>query len=117
MENLIFYCPLEYRYSQANEHTLVIGLVHYEQKCGKIAFEFDKIKVQENIYSHYPKVQFTIIEMYLELIRKKITKNPVEKYWNEIKLKQYLANYVLTPDDSALQFGKITTNIETTNKQ
>ncbi len=108
IKNNILYSLLGFQYSQLNDLILQIGTLFYDPENKKIAFECDRNKAKQIIYEHFPKVKFEIIELYLNLIEQKTEKNIIEdNILNEMDFKAYINKYILTPDDSALQFGKV----------
>lgn len=104
---------LEYRYSQSDESIEIIklGLLSYNNLTGEIDFNPDKVRLKELFTSSYPKIKFEIIEDYINLIQNNLAKNQAEKSWNEVQLKQFLDNHILSPDDSALGFSLIKKDI------
>ncbi len=108
MKTTALYCPLEYHHSQADDKTLILALVCYDTMTGNITWEIDKKQANELLLSYFPNVQFRILDPYFTLIQQKLSKHPAQKNWVAENLKNYLDTNILTPDDGALRWGKIT---------
>ena len=114
MKNIILYAPLQYRYSLLSDKNLTIGLLKYVKNEGKMEF-IEGEKELTYLQSIYPNLKPSLLTAYIQLIQKKTKKYPAEKHLDKVHFQKYIHQYILSADDSTLQFGEI--DIQTDTKE
>lgn len=106
MKNQLIYTTLQYKHSLLKRDSFNIGLLFYSVIDGKISF-IEGVKDIQNLQNHYPNLKVHIIEDYLRLIKEKVEKHVFSPYLDINTFGNFIGKNILTPDDSALHFGKI----------
>ncbi len=106
MKNQLIYTTLQYKHSLLKRESFNIGLLFYSVIDGKISF-IEGLKDIQNLQNYYPNLKVHIIEDYLRLIKEKIRKHSFIPYLDINTFRSFIGKNILTPDDSALHFGKI----------